>query len=105
MTEYTEFFNKTQEQILSAVKQAQENNIKALTSFGDAMAEYATKARAMSTPATLPTPSEVIASTFGFTAQLVELQKNYYVKFAETIVNAQKKASESFIPAAKKAEK
>lgn len=101
MSDYTEFIGKTQDEILSAVKQAQETNVKAFTSFGEAMAEYANKARAMGTNASLPTPAEIVTSTFGFAAQLVELQKNYYVKIAETFASAQKKATDA-VAAAKK---
>jgi hypothetical protein len=101
MTDYSEFISKTQDEILHSVKQAQETNLKAFTTFGDAIAEYATKART-ATPASIPTPAENITSTFGFAAQLVELQKNYYVKIAETFANAQKKATENMVPAAKK---
>lgn len=102
MSNYTEFITKTQNDILSTVKQAQESNVKALASFGDAVAEYATKAKSMTGDVKLPTPTEVIESAFGFTAQLVEMQKNYYVKIAETFATAQKKATESMAPAAKK---
>jgi hypothetical protein len=101
MSDYTDFMAKTQDEILNAVKQAQETNVKAFTSFGEALAEYANKARAMGTTATIPSPAEIVTSTFGFAAQLVELQKNYYVKIAETFANAQKKASET-VTAAKK---
>ena len=96
MTDYTEFISKTQTDILNAVKQAQENNVKAIASFGDAVAEYATRAKSFSTDKKLPTPTDVIESAFGFTAQLIELQKNYYVKMAETFASAQKKATETF---------
>lgn len=101
MSEYTEFVAKTQSDILTAVKTAQENNVKAMQSFGDAIAEFATRAnKSVGTETKLPTPVEVIESAFGFTAQLVELQKNYYVKMAETFAAAQKKASEKFAPVA-----
>lgn len=103
MSEYTEFLNKTQEDILSAVKQAQENNVKAMTQFGDAIADYATKARTFTAPTALPTPAEMISSSFGFAAQLVELQKQYYVRIAETFTNAQKKATDAVAPAPKRA--
>ena len=75
MTNYTEFMNKTQSDILTAVKQAQETNVKAIATFGEAVAEYANKAKATSFDQKLPSPSEIIESAFGFTAQLVELQK------------------------------
>jgi hypothetical protein len=102
MSNYTEFISKTQSDILGAVKQAQETNVKAIASFGDAVAEYANKAKTMTGETKLPTPTEVIESAFGFTAQLVELQKNYYVKIAETFASAQKKATDAVAPATKK---
>ena len=105
MTTYTEFITKTQSEILDAVKQVQETNAKAIATFGDAVAEYATKAKTLSSDAKFPTPTEVIESAFGFTSQLVELQKNYYVKLAETFAAAQKKATDavaSHAPAPKK---
>ena len=101
MTNYNEFITKTQSDILGAVKQAQETNVKAIASFGDAVAEYANKAKTMTTDAKIPTPTEIMESAFGFTAQLVEMQKNYYVKIAETFASAQKKATEA-VSAAKK---
>ena len=101
MSDYTEFVAKTQSDILTAVKSAQENNVKAMQSFGDAIAEFSHRAnKSFGTETKLPTPAEVIESAFGFTTQLVELQKNYYVKLAETFAAAQKKANESFAPVA-----
>ena len=102
MTDYTEFINKTQTEILSAVKQAQENNVKAMQSFSEAIADYTNRAKAFSTDRKLPHPAEVMESAFGFTAQLIELQKNYYVKMAETFAAASKKATETAVPASKK---
>jgi len=99
MSDYTEFVTKTQSDILNAVKSAQENNVKAMQSYGDAIAEFAARTnKSIVSETKLPTPIEVIESAFGFTAQLVELQKNYYVKMAETFAAAQKKASETFAP-------
>lgn len=105
MPEYTEFVNKTQTEILNAMKAAQETNLKAMTSFGEALAEYANKAKSIATVGTLPTPAEVIESTFGFTAQLIEMQKSYYVRVAETIAAAQKKATEAMATVSKKSDK
>jgi hypothetical protein len=104
MTDYTEFLSKTQDEILHNVKQAQETNVKALTHFGEAIAEYAAKARTITSPVAVPTPAEIISSTFGFAAQLVDLQKQYYVKIAETFASAQKKATEAVMATAKKAD-
>ncbi|HXW77389.1 MAG TPA: hypothetical protein VEJ20_08275 [Candidatus Eremiobacteraceae bacterium] len=101
MTEYTEFVKKAQADILSTVKHVQETNLKAMHTFTEAVAEYTNKAKTMSPVATLPTPAEVIESTFGFTAQLVDLQKQYYVRIAEAIAAAQKKAGEFATPAKK----
>ena len=102
MSNYTEFITKTQADILGAVKQAQETNVKAIASFGDAVAEYASKAKTLSADVKLPSPTEVIESAFGFTAQLVELQKNHYVKIAETFASAQKDATDAVAPVSKK---
>lgn len=101
MSDYTEFVTKTQTDILTAVKSAQENNVKAMQTFGEAIATFTHRAnKSTGSEAKLPTPTEVIESAFGFTAQLVELQKNYYVKMAETFAAAQKKASDTFAPVA-----
>ncbi len=100
MTDYTEFISKTQTDILNAVKQAQENNVKAMASFGDAVAEYAARAKSFSSDKKMPSPIDVMESAFDFTAQLIELQKNYYVKMAETFASTQKKASDTFAPVA-----
>ena len=98
MTDYTEFISKTQTDILNAVKQAQENNVKAIASFGDAVAEYATRAKSFTSDKKMPSPIDVMESAFDFTAQLIELQKNYYVKMAATFASAQKKATDTFAP-------
>ena len=95
MSDYTEFVAKTQTDILAAVKQAQQNNVKAIEAFNDRMAEYAKRAKSLATETKLPTPTEVIESAFGFTAQLIELQKNYYVNLAETFATAQKKTTDA----------
>jgi len=102
MPEFNEFVTKTQTEILNAVKQAQETNLKAVTSFGEAIAEYANKAKSIASTTTLPSPAEMIESTFGFTTQLIELQKQYYVKFAEALATAQKKTLEAAPTTAKK---
>jgi hypothetical protein len=104
MSDYTEFVTKTQDEIIHAVKQAQETNLKALSTFGDALAEYASKARSFASPATLPTPTDMITSSFGFAAQLIDLQKNYYVKIAESFASSQKKATEAIAMATKKSD-
>jgi len=92
MSDYTEFITKTQTEILTAVKHAQENNVKAIEAFNDRMAEYTERAKSLASETKLPTTTEVIESAFGFTAQLIELQKNYYVNLAETFATAQKNA-------------
>jgi hypothetical protein len=101
MPEYTEFVKKTQTDILNAVKQAQETNLKAMSTFGDAISEYAAKAKSFAPTATMPTPAEMIESSFDFTAQLIDLQKHYYIHMAEAIATAQKKAVDVAAPAKK----
>jgi hypothetical protein len=87
MKNYTEIVNKAQHDVLAAVKQIQDAS---LASF-HTMSENASGFVAGKSPASfiesMPNPTQVIENAFGFTAQILELQKGYALKVAEQMVN------------------
>ncbi len=99
MKTYTEYFEKTQEEFLSSLKQAQEFNVKALESFTSLM----TKAPAFDlkeiAKLTMPTPAEFVERTFAYTNDVLEARKEYMTKLAELATETQKQ----FAGAAKRA--
>lgn len=83
-TEMTNLVSQTQQQTLTALKQAHDLSIRAGEIAvglipGDAAA------------AELPTPKQVVESTFSFAGQLLEAQKNYALRLADVVSKAAEK--------------
>jgi hypothetical protein len=87
MKNYTEIVNKAQTDVLAAVKQIQDASI---ASF-QTMSENASGLIAGKSPASMiesmPSPTQVIENAYGFTTQILELQKGYALKVAEQMVS------------------
>ena len=49
----------------------------------------------------MPNPAQVIENAFGFTAQILELQKGYALKVAESLASAVKAETHKFEKSAK----
>ena len=87
MKNYNEIVAKAQSDVITAVKQIQENSLAGFES----MRENATGIMSGKSPASMiesmPNPAQVIENAFGFTTQILELQKGYALKVAEQMVN------------------
>ena len=78
MNNYSEVLEKAQTEFLSGLKQAQELNIKALTTVTELFESNGAAAQ-------LPTPAEIVERSFAFTNQLLETRKEYMLKLAELL--------------------
>lgn len=87
----TEFITKIQEESLKGLKQAQDQNIKAINDFRAFGKEFG-QPGTVPTFENLPTATQLVEMTFGFAAQALELRKAYTLKIAELIVETQKQA-------------
>ncbi|MBC5823768.1 MAG: hypothetical protein GIW99_03385 [Candidatus Eremiobacteraeota bacterium] len=89
MPEYTQFMTNIQEEVLKSVKQAQEASLSAMASVREMasdQSEYGDRTYANG----FATPAAVIENAFGFASLLMRSQKEYALKVAETMLNAQK---------------
>ncbi len=89
MNQFNEIFEKAQTEFLNGLKQAQELNVKTLTT----LTEFASKLPAVDVKdaqnVTLPTPTELVEKSFAFTTEMLNLRKEYLVKIAEMATEAQ----------------
>ena len=93
MSDYTEYANQVNEGVLAAIKQTQEANLSALEAFRELFSQYAPTPARASVAEWVPSPTQVVEKTFDFAAQLLQIQKEYALRVAETIASAQKKAA------------
>ncbi|MDQ2865588.1 MAG: hypothetical protein M3R51_05125 [Candidatus Eremiobacteraeota bacterium] len=89
MNNYTEFFEKMQNEFLSSLKQAQDLNIKTLASMTNLMSSMPSIDTNEASSATLPTPAELVERSFAFTNQMLETRKEYMTKLADLATEAQ----------------
>ena len=89
MTSYTQFFEQAQAEFVNSLKQAQELNVKAITSLTDLVSKVPTVDVKEAQNFTLPTATEVVEKSFAFTNELLNVRKEYLVKLAELATEAQ----------------
>lgn len=94
MSTYSEFLEKSQSELLAGLKQMQELNVKALTSFSQLAATMPLPTTTDVKNVEIPSATEIVESTFAFTNQIVELRKEYMLKLADFAVNGQKQFTE-----------
>jgi hypothetical protein len=90
-----EYLKKLQSESLATIKQAQEANITALSKLRDLTTEFSEKPGTIPTLENIPSPTQVVEMTFGWSNQLLELSKGYTLKVAEMLVDAQKRTEEA----------
>jgi len=96
MTTYTDFFEKAQAEFVNGLKQAQELNIKSLTTLTNLFAQIpAVDADETSNKVAFPTPTEIVERTFAFTNELLATRKEYAIKLAELATEAQKQFADT----------
>jgi hypothetical protein len=87
-----EYINKIQEEGLTTLKQTQEASLAAMGDFRKFANELSEKPGTIPTFENLPTPTQLVELSFGFASQLLEIRKNFTLKVAEMVVEAQKQA-------------
>jgi hypothetical protein len=89
MKTYTDFISKVQEDVITAVKQVQDASLAGFQTARETTSDYMSGKTAFNFES-MPNPTQVIENAFGFTAQILELQKGYALKVAESISKAAK---------------
>lgn len=95
MTTYTEYLTKVQEDVLSQIKEAQDASLKGFVSLREIAGSYPATFPTLPKFEGYPTPTEIIEQSFDFAEKLIELRKDYTLKVAEMIENAQKQTAEA----------
>lgn len=89
MNNVIEFFEQTQAEFLNSLKQAQELNVKTLTTLTQLAAKVPTVDVKDAQNFTLPNATEFIEKSFAFTNEIVAARKEYFVKLAGLATEAQ----------------
>jgi hypothetical protein len=85
-----ENMNKFQKDSLEAIKETQDASLRAMQSFGEFAKEWSAKPGSVPSFENIPSPTQLVELTFGFAGALLEMRKNYTLKIAEMMVDAQK---------------
>lgn len=89
MKNYNEIVTKVQDDVITAVKQIQDASLSGFQTIRENAAGYMSGKSPVSIE-TIPNPAQLIENAFGFTAQILELQKGYALKVAEQLASAAK---------------
>jgi hypothetical protein len=82
MSTYTETSEKLQAQVLEGIKRLQEANLEMAANFSKATGNLLPNAPTV--PAAID-PKQYIERTFGFTTEILDLQKDYLLRMTETL--------------------
>lgn len=94
MPSYTELIERTQSEVLTALRQAQDLNVKTLASLTELVSSIPLPTGDVKN-VELPTATEVVEHTFAFTNKFMEVRKEYMVKLAELATAGQKQFAEA----------
>jgi hypothetical protein len=94
MNGYTEYLEKAQAEFINGLKQIQELNIKAISTMSDLFSQVPT-IEGQEPKFAVPTATELVERSFAFQNQLLEARKEYLVKIAEFVTEAQKQFTET----------
>ena len=100
MKTYNDFISKVQEDVISAVKQVQDASLAGFHTARETTSDYMAGKNPFTFEA-MPNPTQVIENAFGFTAQILELQKAYALKVAESISKAAKNDADKVVKTSK----
>lgn len=89
MNNYTEFLARVQGEFLASLRQAQDLNVKTVSSLTELAASFP-KTSEVPTATEFPTPVELVEKTFAFTNSLLEARKEYALQLAELATAGQK---------------
>ena len=84
MSTYIELSKTAQEQVLATIKQGQELALAGVELWASAAAPIAKQGQQFTPSFETPAPKEIVATSFGFAAELLASQK----RFAEQVVAA-----------------
>jgi hypothetical protein len=101
MKNYNEIVTKAQVDVIAAVKQIQDASLAGFQTIRENTADLVSGKSPATMIDTMPNPAQVIENAFGFTAQILELQKGYALKVAESLASAVKSETHKFEKAAK----
>ena len=87
---YTQYLEKVQEDVLEGIKESQDATLKSIETIRELAASYPTTAPAFPKLEGYPSASEWVEKSFEFTHKLIDLRKEYAIKFAEIVEAAQK---------------
>src|SRR5215470_3062223 len=87
---YTQYLEKVQEDVLEGIKESQEATLKSIETFRELAAAYPTTVPAFPKLEGYPSATEFVERSFEFTHKLIDLRKEYAIKFAEIVEAAQK---------------
>lgn len=85
-----ESMNKFQKDSLNAIKETQDASLRAFEQFGQFTKEWAANPGTVPAFENVPSPTQLVEMSFGFAGALLEMRKNYTMKIAEMMVDAQK---------------
>ena len=88
MKNYNEIVTKVQNDVLTAVKQIQDASLAGFQTMNENAAGIMSGKSPASLIESMPNPSQVIENAFGFTSQILDLQKGFALKVAEQMVAA-----------------
>ena len=83
-----ESMTKFQKDSLNALKETQDASLRAMESFNQFAQDW--KPGTMPSFENMPSPTQFVEMSFGFAGALLEMRKNYTMKIAEMMVDAQK---------------
>ena len=96
MSSTTEYAQAAQEQTLKTIRETQHAVVEAVRTWADAVEKITPTSAAIPTSEELPSPQEIIQTSFGFAEELLKAQR----EFAENVLAA---ASPAFEPKPRKA--
>jgi len=94
---YTQYLEKVQEDVLEGIKENQDATLKSIESFRELAAAYPTTVPAFPKLEGYPSATELIEKSFEFTHKLLDLRKDYAIKFAEIVEAAQKQVLDATV--------
>jgi hypothetical protein len=84
-----ESMNKFQKESLNAIKETQDASLRAFEQFGQFTKEWTANPGTVPSFENLPSPTQLVEMSFGFAGAILEMRKNYTMKIAEMMVDAQ----------------
>jgi hypothetical protein len=101
MKNYNEIVTKVQDDVITAVKQIQDASLAGFQTIRENAAEIVSGKSPANMIDAMPNPAHVIENAFGFTAQILELQKGFALKVAEQLASTAKAETHKFEKSAK----